>query len=375
MINIVTIVGIRPDFIRISDVIKRLDECSDINHIVVHTGQHYERHLNRDIFNDLNLRKPDYNLNIGRGKNRSEQLSLISKKLPKLFKKLKLDKRNTLVVFLGDSNTVLGAISLKKEGYKICHIEAGMRSYDDRMPEEINRKLVDHISNLLLVYTNEYKANLLIEGIKDSKIFVTGNTIYEPVSYTLFMNCIVKKERKFCMAEKYIVVDLHRSEIMNSDSYIYLLEFVEKLCNKLECKAYLVEFHRARKFVKEYFKRVKNSKIRVLKKVSFFKFLNLQKNSIAVISDSGTSQEECPILKIPCIVPRDFTERKQSVDVGASILIGEHSEHDLMIFNSVKFIENYKWNKEMVKWLSYGDFKTSKNIVEYILNFMKGYYQ
>ena len=160
--TVVTITGIRPDFIRMSEVFKKLDKR--FNHILIHSGQHYDRMLSDIFFEDLDIRKPDYNLEIGSGeKKHYHQQAELGVKIIELFNIENI--RPDIVLFLGDSNSVLASVPLRKEGYKIGHIEAGMRSYDERMLEEINRKVCDHVSNVLFVYHHNYKAKALREGI------------------------------------------------------------------------------------------------------------------------------------------------------------------------------------------------------------------
>ena len=179
MKTIITVTGIRPDFIRMSEIFKKLDE--NFNHILIHTGQHYDKLLSDVFFDELEIRDPDYNLNIGAGnKEHFHQTGELSIKLIELIRNEKLNP--DLIVFLGDSNSVVSSVSLKKEGYKIAHIEAGMRSYDKRMLEEINRIVCDHCSDFLFVYHDNYKKKAIKENIPNENIFVVGNTIVEVVS-------------------------------------------------------------------------------------------------------------------------------------------------------------------------------------------------
>jgi len=175
MKTVVTITGIRPDFIRMAEIFKKLDE--NFNHILIHTGQHYDKLLSDVFFDELEIRKPDYVLNTGQeSSNHFDQLSYLSKHVPLLFKEKNINP--DIILFLGDSNTSGVAFPLKKEGYKIGHIEAGMRSFDKRMLEEINRTVCDHCSDILFVYHDEYKRFLEKENITKN-VFVVGNTIVE----------------------------------------------------------------------------------------------------------------------------------------------------------------------------------------------------
>ena len=181
--TIVTITGIRPDFIRMSEIFKKLD--INFNHILIHTGQHYDKMLSEIFFEELSIRKPDYNLEIGsNGKEHFYQQADLSVKIIELIRKEKINPN--LIIFLGDSNSALASVPLKKEGYKIAHIEAGMRSGDKRMLEEINRIVCDHCSDLLFVYHKNYKDKLLKESINTESIFVVGNTIKEVANQVSF---------------------------------------------------------------------------------------------------------------------------------------------------------------------------------------------
>ena len=178
MKNILTISGIRPDFIRMSEVFRQLDKCPNINHKLIHTGQHFDKMLSDVFFDELDIRSPDFNLEIGGpSKEHFHQNAELTVKLIELIRKQNLDP--DLILFLGDSNSVLVAPSLAKEGYKVGHIEACMRSYDRRMLEEINRTVCDHSSELLFTYHDDYTENLVREGIPRHKIYNVGNTIVE----------------------------------------------------------------------------------------------------------------------------------------------------------------------------------------------------
>ena len=198
--TVITVTGIRPDFIRMSEIFKKLDE--NFNHILVHTGQHFDKLLSDVFFEELEIRKPDYNLEIGGpGKEHFHQTADLSVKLIELIRKENLNP--DIILFLGDSNSVTSAVPLKKEGYKIGHIEAGMRSYDKRMLEEINRIVCDHCSDFLFVYHENYKQKAIKENIDPNSVFVVGNTIVEVAEK--FKPTEVKKNDK-------IILDIHRPE-------------------------------------------------------------------------------------------------------------------------------------------------------------------
>ncbi|MGK9367354.1 UDP-N-acetyl glucosamine 2-epimerase [Melioribacter sp. Ez-97] len=353
MAKIVTITGIRPDFIRMSKVFEKLDENFD--HIMIHTGQHYDDELSRIFFQELKIRKPDFTLQTGKNsRNHYEQLSYLSKEVIYLLKRKKIDP--DWVIFLGDSNSALVSAPLFKEGYKIAHIEGGMRSYDRRMPEEVNRVICDYVSDLVFVYTPLYKERLIKENKNPSQIHVVGNTIVEVVKEYLPTG---PRERNF------IVADIHRNENLSSPSqYNHILEYLDALGKKLGMEVRLVKFNRALKLIRKY--KLLNDKkyIKLSGPYGFLDYLRLQYNAYGVVSDSGTSQEECPLLGVPVAVPRNFTERPESLENGNSILIGETRPVGRMVKETVKFFDSYSVSKDNIKWLGNG--KTSDKIIRII---------
>jgi len=348
--TVVTITGIRPDFIRMRNVFRELDK--NFNHIMVHTGQHFDDELSQNFFKELNIRKPDYHLSTGKSsKTHYEQLSYLAKEIIYLFKEKKIQP--SIVIFLGDSNSVLASVPLFKESYKIGHIEGGMRSYDRRMPEETNRVICDYVSDIVFVYTPLYKKRLIAENKNPKNIFVVGNTITEMVkSY-------MPKEKK---QKNYLVADIHRQENLSSkEQYLHILTFLNALGRKLNMKVKLVWFNRAVRLVgKNAYKQYEW--LELSGPYGYLDYLKLQYHAYGVISDSGTAQEECPLLHTPVVVPRGFTERPESVKFGNSILVGEHRPAEEMVKSSVDFFENYLIDKSKIGWL--GDGKTSKRIVK-----------
>jgi UDP-N-acetylglucosamine 2-epimerase len=305
--TVVTITGIRPDFIRMSQVFKELD--ANFNHILVHTGQHYDTNLSGVFFEQLNIRKPDYVLSAGTaGSNHYEQLSYLSTAVPHLF--LNENIKPDLIMFLGDSNSAAVALPLKKEGYKIAHIEAGMRSYDKRMLEELNRIVCDHCSDILFVYHDDYKAQLAQEGITKN-VHVVGNTIVEPLS--LFKPLIATEAKKGSQ----ILVDIHRPE---NTKYPERLKAIFRFANEAGQR-----YNLPVKML--YFKRLADTiasenldigAIEMIPLMGYTEYLTTVYNSPFIISDSGTGQEEPALLDTPVIVPRDFTERPQSYAANCS---------------------------------------------------------
>ena len=348
--QIVTITGIRPDFIRMSKVFEKLDQ--NFNHIMVHTGQHYDDSLSKIFFSELKIRKPDFTLETGKNStNHYEQLSYLSKEVIYLLKKKKINPE--IILFLGDSNSALVSAPLFKEGYKIGHIEGGMRSYDRRMPEEVNRVICDYVSDSVFVYTPLYKERLIAENKNPKQIHVVGNTIVE----------IVKQYKPTGNRSKdFIVADIHRTENLKThQQFNHILDYINTVGQKLNMEVKLVKFNRAAKMIEKY-KLLKDKKnISLVGPYGFLDYLNLQYNAYGIISDSGTSQEECPLLGVPVAVPRKATERPESVEQGNSIMVGEDRPISKMVSETVSFFKNYSISPAQLKWL--GDGKTSDKIV------------
>ena len=352
--TLVTITGIRPDFIRMKEVFRQFD--AHFLHIMVHTGQHYDDALSRVFFEDLNIRKPDFTLEAGaHNPTHYEQLSYLSREVFTLFHREKIEPH--LIVFLGDSNSVMISAPLFKEGYKIAHIEGGMRSYDRRMPEEVNRVICDYVSDYIFVYTPLYKQRLLQENKPEESIYVVGNTITE-----------ILRQYKPSGARScdYIVADIHRNENLRSpDQLRHILVYLSTLGKRLEKPVKLVRFNRASTMIDKHKLLLGISNIEVVGPYGFLDYLSLQYQSHCVVSDSGTAQEECPLLGVPVIVPRNHTERPESVQNGNSVLIGESGAIESMIQRSVEFLDSYQVSDSSIQWL--GDGQTSKRIVDIIL--------
>jgi len=332
------------------EVFRHLDR--EFNHIMVHTGQHYDDALSKMFFQDLEIRNPDFTLATGiNSKTHYEQMSYLSKEIFYLFEREKLDP--DLILFLGDSNSALVSSVLFKEGYKIGHIEGGMRSYDRRMPEEVNRVICDYVSDFIFVYTPHYKKRLLKENKPAEDIYVVGNTITE-----IARQYMPKGQR----TKDYIVGDIHRSENLSSPAQLrHILEFLSAMGREAKLPVKLVKFIRAQRMIEEGNLLQGLENIEIIGPYGFLKYLDLQYNAAFVISDSGTAQEECPLLGVPAIIPRNCTERPESVEYGNSILVGETRPVKQMVDDSLRFLKTYSISEEKLQWL--GDGKTAERIV------------
>ena len=312
--TVMTIVGTRPEIIKLSEVMKELDKYT--NHIIVHTGQNYDYELNELFFEQLNVRIPDYFLEAVKG-SPSETIGDIISKADKILVKIKPD---ALLVY-GDTNSCLSVIPAKKRKIPIFHMEAGNRCFDQRVPEEVNRKIVDHIADINLTYSDFARNNLLNEGISCDQIFKIGSPLYEVINFykkNLNKKFFLKKNN--LRDKKFILVSFHREE--NIDDKIKLKNFIEILI-ELEKKykiPVLVSTHPRLK------QNLKNNKYRISKNIIFNKpfgfkeYLSLQLSAKVVISDSGSITEEASILNIPAISLREDIERQEGMDEGAIIL-------------------------------------------------------
>lgn len=331
---VITIAALRPDLVRLSEIIPKLD--SNFNHILVHTGQHYDNMLSDVFFKDLEIRKPDFNLGIGGpGKQHYHQVADGTIAIHDLF--LKENINPDMILFLGDSNSVGLAFPLKKSGYRIGHIEALMRSYDRRMLEEINRVVCDHCSTLLYTYHKDYKKQGIKEDIDPSKIVVCGNTIVEVCNkYAAKIKAISKKN-------SHIILDIHRPENFKDANRLYtIFDFASESGKRYNLPVIALPFHGLLHNLSNFGITVPKN-IEFCDLMSYTGYLQCQYNAKFMISDSGTAQEEAPLLDTKVIVPRDFTERPQSYIFNCSISFAADKTGDDYIDEceqSWKYIEN-----------------------------------
>lgn len=316
--KIMTIVGTRPEIIKLSRVISQLEKFS--NHILVHTGQNFDYELNEIFFKDLNIKKPDYFLDCV-GSSTSETIGNIIAKSDKV-----LEEENPDAVLLyGDTNSCLSVISAKRRQIPIFHMEAGNRCFDERVPEEINRKIVDHLSDINLPLTEHARKYLIREGLDPSKIFKIGSCMKEILNfYSDKINSSEILKILKLKSKQFFLVSIHREE--NVDYYDNLISFIESLNEvvKIYDKQIIISTHpRTRNRLKDIENKLNiNKKIKFIKPVGFFDYINLQKKSICVISDSGTISEESSILKFPAIMIRKAHERPEAMDEGTVIMSG-----------------------------------------------------
>jgi UDP-N-acetylglucosamine 2-epimerase (non-hydrolysing) len=321
--KILTVLGTRPEIIRLSRIISKLDQVS--NHIVVNTRQNYDDKLNDIFFEEMRVRKPDHILDV-KGKF-GDQVGNILSGLEELLLKEKPDK----FMVLGDTNSALSAIIAKRFGIPVYHLEAGNRCYDDRVPEEVNRRIIDHCSDVLIPYTENSKQNLLQEGIEHQRVFVSGNPILEVLNFyesDIEKSTILNKLN--LEKHQYMLVTLHRAE--NVDIEERLINFSSaflQISKKYKLPIVVSTHPHTRIRMKEYGIKEGDGQVRYLPPFGMFDFVNLEKNAAAVLSDSGTVQEECCIMKIPNVTLRDVTERPETIECGSNILSGGEVENIL----------------------------------------------
>ncbi len=360
MKTVVTLVGIRPDFIRMQKVFQYLDESKEIKHILVHSGQHFDSLLSDVFFKDLEIREPDFNLGIGGpGKQHQHQVADLSVAIIDLFRIQKINP--DLVLFLGDSNSALAAIPLKKEGYRIGHIEAGMRAFDQKMPEEINRVCIDAISDFLFAYDIVNVQNLARENVP-GVVHQVGNTIVE-----VCQPYVRVYQDQYEKSNDYILVDIHRHEnVISTERLHNIATYVHILAEKMDKKVKWIGFPRTLENISTDL--LTDLGFEVIPLQPYGEFLTLQYHCCAMVSDSGTAQEEPALFGTPVIVPRSSTERPQSIKYNCSVMLdvdvspysGDTHEH---LFRAQDWINGFINEKEKmdIHWL--GDGKTAKRIV------------
>lgn len=316
-LKVMTIVGTRPEIIRLSRVMALLDQY--VNHIIVHTGQNYDYELNEIFFEDLEIRKPDYFLEV----DTSTLGTVMGETLIKSEKVLK-DEKPDAVLILGDTNSSIAGIMAKRFKIPIFHMEAGNRSFDQNVPEEINRKIIDHIADFNLVYTEHARRHLLSEGLPHRRIYLTGSPMYEVLKYYEKKISSSKILNKLNISIKgYFIVSTHREEnVDNPENLEKILAILNALVKEFD-KPIIVSAHpRTRNRLEKLNKFEIDQKIQFLQPFGFTDYISLQKNAICAISDSGTISEESAILSFPAISIRNSMERPEAQDAGTIILTG-----------------------------------------------------
>lgn len=335
--RVMTIVGTRPEIIKLACVIKELDKYTD--HILVHTGQNYDYELNQVFFEDLDLREPDVYMNAA-GENATETIANVIAKSDKLFKEYKPDA----VLLYGDTNSCLAVISAKRNKIPVFHMEAGNRCFDERVPEELNRKVLDHLSDINMTLTEHARRYLIAEGIRPETIIKTGSSMQEV--FNMNKEKIAQSdvlERLGLKEKEYFVLSAHREEnVDNEKNFINLLNSINKVAEVYKIPIVFSAHPRTRKKI-ETMNFKFNDLVKYMKPLGFNDYNKLQQNAFCVISDSGTITEESSLLGFPAITIRQAHERPEGMDEGTLIMSGVEEQG---ILDAIKVVtdQNVKMN-------------------------------
>lgn len=360
-LKVMTVVGTRPEIIRLSAVIHKLEESNVIEHTLVHTGQNYDYELNEVFFKDFNLKKPDYIMGAATG-SAIETIGNILIKIDPILDQVKPDA----FLVLGDTNSCLCAIAAKRKHIPIFHMEAGNRCFDQRVPEETNRKIVDHIADVNLTYSDIAREYLLREGLPADRIIKTGSPMFEVlnskkelIEKSKILNTLGLSE------ERYFVVSAHREENINSKiNFQNLIESFNSIAEKYSLPIIVSTHPRTKKMLEE--KEIKlNSLIKILKPLGFIDYIKLQMKAKAVLSDSGTISEESSILGLKALNIREAHERPEAMEEAAVMMVGLKKDR---IFQGLEVLETQ--TKNTLRLVSdYSMPNVSEKVVRVILSY------
>jgi UDP-N-acetylglucosamine 2-epimerase (non-hydrolysing) len=356
--KIAIILGTRPEIIKLSSII-RYCKNNKLNYFIIHTNQHYSKNMDGIFFKELDLSKVKYNLEIGSGVH-GEMTGRMMIKLEGIL----LKEKPEVVLVQGDTNTVLaGALVASKLGIKVGHIEAGLRSYDRTMPEEINRIITDHISDYLFCPTTKQSNILKKEGLNKNKIFITGNTvvdaIYECVNISDKKSKILKTLH--LTPNEFILITSHRpATVDNKKNFKSVLNGIYNVAKKYNKKIVFPIHPRTRKMIDNFKIKIPKEFI-LVDPIGYLDMLKLQKESFIIITDSGGIQEEACILKKKCIVTRNNTERPEAIKVGGCLLAGNSDSNRILTTTSKLINKRVNWENP------FGDGKTGEKIINIIL--------
>ena len=322
MTKVVTILGTRPEIIRLSRVIPLLDDLCD--HVVVHSGQNFDDRLNGLFFRELGLREPNRSMEV-RGDGFGDQIGQILARSEAIFRSEQPDS----VLVLGDTNTGIAAFVAKRMGIRVAHMEAGNRCFDDRVPEEVNRRVIDHCSTVLMPYTHRSADNLVREGIERQRVYVTGNPIREVLDHHAGQ---IEAADPFSALGiepgKYFLVTAHRTETVDDRGRLAsLVAALNAAVDRFGTPAVVSLHPRTADKMQQF--GIAPGNVRFVPPLGLFDFVRLEKDAFCVLSDSGTVQEECCILGVPTVTLRDVTERPETVECGSNILAGVEAERIL----------------------------------------------
>ena len=360
--KVMTIVGTRPELIKLSRVIAELDQ--QVGHVLVHTGQNYNDELNKVFFDDLEIRKPDIYLDAARDTAAETIAQVISKIDPVLE-----SHQPNAVLFYGDTNSCMAAIPAKRRKIPVFHMEAGNRCFDERVPEEINRRIIDHISDINMPLTEHARRYLIAEGIKPDSIIKTGSCMQEVLEY--YQDKIDRSNilnELELQNQNYFVVSSHREENVDSDTRLTsLLESLNKLVSEYNIPVIFSVHPRTRKRLDALTIKI-DPNIRFMKALGFFDYIQLQKHARCVLSDSGTIAEESSLLKFPAVTLRQAHERPEGMDEGTLIMSDVDSDELLLAVNTVLNQSNEQ-GFDVKTVTDYEGGQVSKKVVRIILSY------
>jgi len=366
-LKVMTVVGTRPEIIRLSRVIPKLDQY--INHIIVHTGQNYDYELNQIFFEDMELRKPDYFLNV----DTTSLGSAVGDIIKKSEEVLKKESPDAMLV-LGDTNSCLAAYMAKRMHIPVFHLEAGNRCFDQNVPEEINRRIIDHIADFNFVYTEHARRHLLSEGLPHRRIYLTGSPMKEVLDY--YKPKIERSDilhHLSLVPQQYFLVSCHREEnVDNEENLCKILTILNNLAGGYKFPVIVSTHPRTHKRL-EVLKRnphhtsliTNRSQIKFLKPFGFIDYINLQMNALCTLSDSGSISEESAILSFPAVSIRQSMERPEAQDAGTIILSG--FDPDIVLQSIRVSIDNFRNNTFPVLPADYSISNTSERVLNLIL--------
>lgn len=359
-LTLMTVIGTRPEIIKLSEIIKKSDLF--FNHILVHTGQNYDYELNQIFFEELGIRKPDYYLNVV-GNDLGQTMGNVISKSYELMSEILPDA----ILLLGDTNSCLSVISAKRLKIPVFHMEAGNRCFDLNLPEEINRIIVDHTSDINLCYSNISKNNLIKEGIELDKIFVVGSPMNEIINFHIdkIQNSKVLKKLNL-ESRKYFVLSVHREENLDNDaSFFNILSIINEITIYYNMPIIFSVHPRTRKKLTDN-NIVLPSSVIVNRPFGFYDYIELQNNAFCVMSDSGTLAEESAVLKFPAISLRTSTERQEAIEMGVFILSNNNIDN---VFQSIDMATKIVYNRKTDTLFEYDSLDVSNKVISLIQSY------
>jgi len=362
-LKVVTVVGTRPEIIRLSQVLKELDKSDSIEHTLVHTGQNYDYELNEVFFSDLGLKKPDYFLNSA-GSNAIETIGKILINIDPVLEEINPDA----FLILGDTNSCLAVITAKKRHIPIFHMEAGNRSFDQRVPEEVNRKIIDHISDINMPYSSIGRDYLLKEGLAPDRTIKTGSPMFEVLQAqkSKIEKSKILDELKL-EKNKFFIVSSHREENVNSKrNFRNFVNSLNLIAEEYQLPIIVSTHPRTRKIIEESGLEF-NKLVQLMKPVGFNDYIKLQQEAKVVLSDSGTISEESSILGLDALNLREAHERPEAMEEASVMMVGMNTER---IIQGIKILENQSTDKS--KTFPVADYMTpnvSKKVLRIILSY------